>query len=165
MNSKTLWTPLVAALIAAVVSAGFWHREHRALNEVRTQVAANELQPIASLLKENQSLIRELQAEPFTEQDSGVLESYLAKIRRDGVPKHADMKQRLDALAENNTGIVTLIKAYASIAKSPGFAAEGDKFRNYACAWRDRRMRRMSPQCPHCGISLDAEMPKLPSRN
>jgi len=72
------------------------------------------------------------------EKDSGILESYLAKIRHDGVAKHADMKQRLDQLAENNTAIVSLIKAYAPHAKTAAFSSEGDKFRNYASAWRDR---------------------------
>ena len=48
------------------------------------------------------------------------------------------MKQRLDQLAENNTAIVTLIKAYSPHAKTPAFTAEADKFRNYASAWRDR---------------------------
>ena len=67
-----------------------------------------------------------------------LLESYLAKIRRDGVAKHADMKQRLDQLAESNTAIVTLIKAYAPQAKTADFSVEADKFRNYAIAWRDR---------------------------
>jgi hypothetical protein len=55
-----------------------------------------------------------------------------------GVAKHADMKERLDQLAENNTAIVTLIKAYATQAKTGTFMTEGDKFRNYASAWRDR---------------------------
>jgi hypothetical protein len=84
------------------------------------------------------ALIKELQSDTFTEKDSGILESYLAKIRRDGVAKHADMKQRLDTLAENNTAIVTLIKAYSPRAKTPAFTTGGDKFRNYASAWRDR---------------------------
>jgi hypothetical protein len=44
----------------------------------------------------------------------------------------------LDTLAENNTAIVTLIKAYSPHAKTPAFTVEGDKFRNYASAWRDR---------------------------
>lgn len=138
MNTKTVWTLLVAALIAAAVSAGFLHHEHEALEESRAQVVASELQPIATLLKENQTLFQELQSEPFIEKDSGVLESYLAKIRRDGVAKHADMKQRLDQLAENNTAIVTLIKAYAPHAKTAAFTVESDKFRNCASAWRDR---------------------------
>jgi hypothetical protein len=48
------------------------------------------------------------------------------------------MKQRLDQLAESNTAIVTLIKAYAPQARTPAFPVEADKFRNYAIAWRDR---------------------------
>jgi hypothetical protein len=97
------------------------------------------LEPIEALLDENQAIIKELQTEPFTaEKDAAILGSYLAKIRRDGVPKHADMKQRLDQLAENNTAVVTLIKAYSPQAKTPAFKSEADKFRNYAAAWRDR---------------------------
>ncbi len=128
----------MAALIAALVGSGLWHNAHGALEEARAQVVASELRPIATLVKENQALLQELQSEPFTEKDSGILESYLAMIRRDGLPKHAEMKQRLDALAENNTAIVTLIKAYAPHAKTSAFTAEADKFRNYASAWRDR---------------------------
>ncbi len=96
------------------------------------------LSPVSVLLKENQAITNELQAEPYAEKDTGILGSYLLKIRRDGVAKHADMKQRLDQLAENNVAIVTLIKAYSSYAKTPGFTIEADKFRNYASAWRDR---------------------------
>jgi type II secretory pathway component PulM len=138
MINKAILIGLVAALIAAMTALGAWHHAHEALEEARAHVISGELQPIAGMLKENQALIRELQAEPFTEQDSGILESYLAKIRRDGIAKHADMKQRLDQLAENNTAIVTLIKAYAPHAQTPAFTAEADKFRNYASAWRDR---------------------------
>ena len=78
------------------------------------------------------------QAKSLTDKDAGILDSYLEKIRKDGVAKHVDMKQRLDALAENNTAVVTLIKAYAPHAKTAAFAPESDKFRNYASAWRDR---------------------------
>jgi hypothetical protein len=110
----------------------------KALVRARAQVLAGELQPIATLLREDQTMLKELQAEPFVEPNTGILESYLAKIRRDGVTKHVDMKQKLDQLAENNTAIVTLIKAYTSHAKTSAFTAEADKFRNYASAWRDR---------------------------
>jgi hypothetical protein len=138
MTNKAIVIGLVAALIVTMTALGVWHHAHEELEEERAHLISNELQPIAGMLKENQALIRELQAEPFTEEDSGVLESYLAKIRRDGVAKHADMKQRLDTLAENNTAIVTLIKAYAPHAKTAAFGAEADKFRDYASAWRDR---------------------------
>jgi hypothetical protein len=65
------------------------------------------------------------------------LESYLAKIRRDGIPKHIDMKKKLDQLAENNIAIATLVKAYGPHAKTAAFSSEGDVFRNYASAWHD----------------------------
>jgi hypothetical protein len=132
------WITAAAALFVALTMTSFWYHEHQVLDAARTQITSGELQPIATLLRENQALIQELNSEPFTEKDSGILESYLAKIRRDGVPKHADMKQRLDTLAENNTATVTLIKAYAPNAKTAAFNIEGDKFRNYASAWRDR---------------------------
>ena len=138
MNNKNVQILVAVVSVAALVAAGAWYHARAALNDARAQVVASELQPIATLLKENQALIQELQSESYTEKDSGTLESYLAKIRRDGVPKHADMKQRLDQLAENNTAIVTLIKAYAPHAKTPTFTTEADKFRNYASAWRDR---------------------------
>ncbi len=125
-------------LIAALISAGFYYRENEALTASRARILSGELQPIATLLKENQELIQELHSEPFVEKDSGILESYLGKIRRDGLPKHVDMKQRLDALADNNTAIVTLITAYAPQATLPAFTTEANNFRNYASAWRDR---------------------------
>jgi hypothetical protein len=96
------------------------------------------LHPIAALLQESQALLKELQVEPFIETDSGILESYLAKICRDGVAKHAAMKQRLDQLAENSTAIVTSIKVYAPHSKTMAFTTEADKYRNYNSAWRDR---------------------------
>jgi len=138
MNIKNAWIFLVTALVATIVAAAAWYRANDALDQTRSQAIAGELQPISTMLKDNQTLIKELQTEPFKEIDSGILKSYLAKIRRDGVAKHADMKQRLDTLAENNTAIVTLIKAYAPHAKTPEFTTEADKFRNYASAWRDR---------------------------
>lgn len=137
VNQKNIWTFLVVAVVvAALLGLMFYQRSQ--VKEARARVVAGELQPIAALLNEDQVILKELLAEPFAEKDSGTLESYLAKIRRDGVPKHADMKQKLDTLAENNTAIVTLIKAYAPQAKSAEFVAQGDKFRNYASAWRDR---------------------------
>lgn len=138
MNNKTPWTLFVVALIAALVGAGAWYQARDGFIEIRAQVIAGELQPMATLLKESQALIKDLQAEPFTDKESGIFDTYLARIRRDGVAKHADMKQRLDTLADNNTAIVTLIKAYAPHAKTAAFTVEADKFRNYAAAWRDR---------------------------
>jgi hypothetical protein len=138
MNNKTAAIVAAAAVCAVLVAAGAWYQAGAGLRESRAHLVAGELKPITALLQEDRDLIQELQAEPFTEKDSGILESYLAKIRRDGVARHADMKQRLDQLAENNTAIVTLIKAYSPYAKMAEFSTEADKFRNYASAWRDR---------------------------
>jgi hypothetical protein len=138
VNQKNILGLLVAALVVAASALGLLVYERSQLQEARARVVAGVLRPIGMLLNENQAILKELQAEPFAEKDSGILESYLAKIRRDGVPKHADMKQKLDSLAENNTTIVTLIKVYAPSAKTPAFVPEADKFRNYASAWRDR---------------------------
>jgi hypothetical protein len=110
----------------------------QALQESRARLIAATLQPIAALLTENRGIIVELEAAPFVEADNSLLESYLIRLRRDGVTKSALMKQRLDTLAENNTAIATLIKTYSPFAIAPAFTAESDKFRNYAAAWRDR---------------------------
>jgi hypothetical protein len=66
------------------------------------------------------------------------LGSYLTAIRADGVAKHADTKQKLDRLAENNAAILTLIEIYGPNGKTPAFKAEADKFQRYAIARRDR---------------------------
>lgn len=138
MSSKTV--PILLAVVSAValVAGGAWYHVLSALRDSRTELVTDTLEPMALLLQEDQALIKELQTGPFIEESAGILPSYLAKIRRDGVAKHADMKQRLDQLAESNTAIVTLIKVYAPHAKSPVFSAEADKFLKYAIAWRDR---------------------------
>jgi hypothetical protein len=138
MKSRAAAILLALMSVVALVAMGAWYHASEALHASRALLVVNTLEPVAALLKENQALIKELQAEPFIEKDTGILESYLAMIRRDGVAKRADMKQRLDQLAENNTAIVTLMKAYSPHAKTPAFTTEGDKFRNYASAWRDR---------------------------
>jgi len=134
----TVQIQMTAMLMVALTAAVAWYHSNGELHQTRAQIVRGELQPIAVLLQEDQSLIRQLQAGQFTEKGVGILESYIAKIRRDGVAKNAAMKQRLDELAENNTAIITLIKAYAPHARTQAFVTESDKFRNYASAWRDR---------------------------
>jgi hypothetical protein len=138
MSNKTTEILLAVTLIGVLLAAAFGYHEHDVLAATRAQIFTSELQPIATLLQENEVIIQVLGLEPFAEKDSGILESYLAKIRRDGIGKHVDMKQRLETLAENNTAIEMLIKGYAPYAKTPSFNIEADKFRNYASAWRYR---------------------------
>jgi hypothetical protein len=138
LNNKTVQILLAVASAAALFAVGAWYHASSALHDSRAQFVTATLEPISVLLKENQALAKELEKDPFAESNAGILASYLAKIRRDGVAKHADMKQRLDQLAESNTAIVTLIKAYAPQAKTADFSVEANKFCNYAIAWRDR---------------------------
>jgi hypothetical protein len=122
---------LLVALLALTAS-------YYALEAARSRLGSDMLATMAALLKEDEGIITELQSAPYVENDNGVLESYLVKIRRDGVAKTAPMKQRLDQLAENNTALVTLTTAYSPRARTAAFASEANKFRNYAVAWRDR---------------------------
>lgn len=85
---------LSVALVVALGALGLLFYEQSQLQGARTRMIAEQLQPIAALLKEDQAILKELQAEPFTEKDAGT--------------------------------------------KTAAFAAEGDRFRNYASAWRDR---------------------------
>jgi hypothetical protein len=138
VNKKAARILVVLVSATAVVSIPGWYHADQALHDSHARMVASTLEPIATLLRDDQEIIRELQAEPFIEKDNGILQSYLIKIRRDGVAKTARMKQRLDQLAENNTTLVTLITAYSPRAKTPAFALEANKFGKYAIAWRDR---------------------------
>jgi hypothetical protein len=90
VSQKGLWVLIGVLVLGTPGALSLWLHDHAALQEARTQIVMRELRPIATLLKENQALLQELQSEPFTEKNSGILESYLAKIRHDGVAKHAD---------------------------------------------------------------------------
>jgi hypothetical protein len=130
--SNTVRILLFAFLIAAVAAGGGWYQAWVNLRELR----ANELKPIAAMLTEGRELVHALQgdADSYLDKNSGILAVYLAKIRADGVAKHADMKQRLDRLAENNSAIVALINVYSPHAKTTAFSAESQEFVRYAIA-------------------------------
>jgi hypothetical protein len=130
--------PLIALTVFLLLASAAWYRAHDALSESRAALVTSTLAPVAALLKEDQSLLTELQTETYTEKDAGILASYLIKIRRDGVAKHADMKQRLDELAKNNEAIVALTTGYLPNAKTDSFKTQANQFRDYAVAWRDR---------------------------
>jgi hypothetical protein len=138
LSHKTLQGLLALTTLLALATSAAWYQARSAARESQAQFVVATLEPIDALLKTNQVLMRELATEPFAEPGTGILQSYIDKIRRDGVQKHADMKQRLDELADNNATIVALLKAYATHARTAAFTLEADRFRNYASAWRDR---------------------------
>jgi hypothetical protein len=134
MKNKSVWILLVAALVAFAVVGTEWYHSVASLRDLR----ASELETLAVLLNEDQELLQVLQTDAALAKESGILGSYLASIRVDGLPKHAEMKQRLDRLAESNSAILALISVYTPHAKTATFKSEADKFQHYAIAWRDR---------------------------
>jgi hypothetical protein len=129
MRNQIGWGLVVLVAIVAVVAGIGCYQARAQLQETQ----ANELAMIRDLVKEDQELLAGLKSA-----DSNILVSYLAAIRADGVPKHADAKQKLDRLAENNAGILALINVYKPLAKTTAFSTEAEKFQRYAIAWRDR---------------------------
>lgn len=126
-----------ALAVAVALSLLFSIFAYRAANLARSE-NPSVLNSVQLLLQERQIELKALQETTFTEPNQGILGSYLAKIRRDGVPKHADMKQRLDALSANTISMLTLIDMYEPQAVTAEFKAETKKFRSYAVAWSDR---------------------------
>ena len=101
----------LAVVAWATIAVSFYRQS--AQQESSAQWAASVLDPMAVLLAEDQEIIRELQYTHSGDKGNGLLESYLTNIRSTGVPGNAQMKQRLDQLAENNAAIVALIEVYA----------------------------------------------------
>jgi hypothetical protein len=130
-----LWSSLALLVsLAALVIAGLAWRSAHSLQSM----APDALQTVAALLVERDATLRVLQAPPYAEGDHGLLESYLIRLRRDGAVKSADMKQRIDRLAEITTAVEVLLDLSAADSQSPGFKAEAARFRAYAIAWRGR---------------------------
>src|SRR5271154_983030 len=78
MNTRTV--AILLALVATLAATGAWYHAHQSLQATRAQFLAGTLEPMAALLKDDQTLIAELQADPFVEKDTGILESYLIRI-------------------------------------------------------------------------------------
>ena len=138
MNNKLCRLLSVVATIVALVTVAAWYQGSTALEASRARFVQGLLEPAAALVEQNQALLKELRAAPPAEKDSGVLETYLAQIRRDGVAKHAQTRQRLDQFATNNVAITTLLTAYMPHARTPALQREVDKFREHTASWQRR---------------------------
>ena len=126
------------AIIAALASAAIGATWYIARQDVRSCVVDDTLQPIAALAEENRKIIEAVKAEGLADSESALLGSYLARIRKDGVPTNSGMKQRIDTLVNNNTVIVAYLSKYAPHARTPAFRTAADQYRNYAISFRDR---------------------------
>lgn len=141
LNKISTWVAIVASVLSLVIGSG-WYQEfqknQRALAAENERLIVEYLQPISTLLNDNESIFNELSSKPYSEPDWGILESYLIKIRRDGVPKHALMKKRIDTLVRNNETIITLLTKYAAYIQTKTFREEAEKFRDHAIRYSDR---------------------------
>lgn len=139
---------LLGLLIGGIVvgSSAGWVAARTALAVAGTAQADRLLRPAWMLLQENQRLRGEVMADAAVASigattqapGGGVLPAYLALIRRDGVPPHARLKQRLDQIAANDAALAALLAAHSPAARTAGFAPQAERFRDYAAAWRDR---------------------------
>lgn len=121
--------------LLAIAIGGTWYF---ARQDLRTCVVDDNLQPIASLLGQNRKTMQELKSSGYAESESTLLDSYLARIRRDGAPPNSGMKQRIDSLVNNNTVIAAFLAKYAPHARGSAFKAAAEQYRNYAISFRDR---------------------------
>jgi hypothetical protein len=136
MDKKNLTAALSIAL--ALICAGGWFHEREKLAETKRTFVADTLDPVSEMLKENAAISHELEDADYPEPGVGFIAAYLIKIRRDGLPKHSDMKQRIDRMNNNNTAILALLAKYSTHAKAPAFKASVERFRDYAISLRDR---------------------------
>jgi hypothetical protein len=95
-------------------------------------------QRIIQLVAEHSRLEHELAQPPFAEAGRAPLEAYLERIRRDGLPAHAEMRRRLVAMAETNSALLALAEAYEPAAGNDRYRAQLDELRAHVVTWNDR---------------------------
>jgi hypothetical protein len=151
----------IGACATALICASGWFHEHRTLRTLQQAYVSDTLDPIMEMLKENAAIARELQAAPYAEGDNEFVSAYLIRIRRDGVPKHSDMRQRIERIVNNNTAILALLAKYSTHARMPEFKASTERFRDYAISQRDRWQS--VPEIFMAGGNLPTAGPALPA--
>ena len=125
----------IAVAIAAISALVTWSVTR---HDLRRQQIEDTLQPVAALLADNQKIIESLKKDGYVDSEAAILSTYLNRIRKDGVPKNSDMKQRIDALVNNDTMIVALLSRYAPHARSAAFRVAATEFTSYGSSFRDR---------------------------
>lgn len=134
------WVAIVTSVLTLTFGGG-WFQEYqkgkKAKREANERLVVECLQPINTRLQVNEEIHQELY-QSYLEPGWGILESYLSKIRRDGIKPHALMRERIDTVVQNNDTIVTCLEVYAAHTRTPEFPSEAKKFQDHAIRYRDR---------------------------
>jgi len=130
--------PSILISASALILAIFALWEVRILRKEVAMEVGSEIQTIDRLAKVHAATVADLAAANPANARQGLLPSYLAKIRLDGLPAHRDFKQKLDVLERTNTELMTLIDLYLPHARTADFATQARAFRLCAAAWNDR---------------------------
>jgi hypothetical protein len=127
---------LVASIAVAVAFAMLVYvlSSHHSSGDLRAHVQ----QQMSRLVADHRRLEAELAHEPFLDAGKGPMEAYLARIRRDGVPQHSEMRRKLAAIAEDNAELLALAEAYESAAKSEAWPDQLRALRTYVITWNER---------------------------
>lgn len=135
------WLPIILAALTLIVGGGWFqecNKTRKAEKDANSRLVAEYLgYTISTLLKDNKVIYDELRKD-YLEPGKDVLESYLAKIRRDGINPHSLMRQRINTMVENNNKVVVLLGNYESYVINSRLREEAAKFRNHAIRYKDR---------------------------
>lgn len=125
-----------ALLVVVAVTAGVTWRLGQAA--CLRQDQADALQGIVAALAENTRLRQAVRHAGGLGSDGEVLSTYLALIRRDGVPRHSAFKRQIDLLIDSNAFVATLANRHLAHDASPAFRITATQFTDYANTVRDR---------------------------
>lgn len=141
LDKVNAWVAIIATVISLAFGGG-WYQEYA--KGKQEKLAAQErlvkqtLRPIKVLLDSNKAIYEELQTEPYKESGWGTQDSYLIKIRKDGVKKNAVLRAKIDTLDKNNQAMITLLQGYVGSEKTEAFRVEARAFIDHANRYRDR---------------------------
>jgi hypothetical protein len=129
---------LKLGLVSLLSLAAFCIAACSSRNASASREAGSTVETMSVLLSQREDAMRQLSAQTIAESGAGLADAYLAKIRRDGVAKHSELKRRIDDIAQNTIAIDALIDLHEPYAKTVAFRTEAKKFRAYGLVWIDR---------------------------
>jgi hypothetical protein len=142
LRRVSTWVTVGTSILTLILGGG-WLQESQKNQRLRVErndrLRTEYLEQIGSLVDANKTIFSDLRSSPqFVEPGWGILEAYLAKIRRDGALKHSEMAERINDLVGNNEKIIALLDSYYGHIQTPEFRTQTAAFRDHALRYRDR---------------------------